>query len=91
MSWDLVLGFFPEEVQRLILDATISDLMINGTTGIFADRNGVVEPIPIASVLTTENVAGGHSADCTEAWPESIRSEPHSEHSAPGRIACLLS
>ncbi len=33
MSWDLVLGFFPEEVQKLILDTTISDLMINGTTG----------------------------------------------------------
>jgi hypothetical protein len=31
MSWDLVLGFFPEEVQALILDTTISDLMINGT------------------------------------------------------------
>ncbi len=30
MSWDLVLGFFPEEVQKLILDTTISDLMING-------------------------------------------------------------
>ena len=38
MSWDLVLGFFPEEMQRLILDNTISDLMINGTTGVFADR-----------------------------------------------------
>jgi pilus assembly protein CpaF len=56
MSWDLVLGFFPEEVQRLILDATISDLMINGTTGIFADRNGVVEPIPLACALTTETL-----------------------------------
>jgi pilus assembly protein CpaF len=56
MSWDLVLGFFPEEVQRLILDASISDLMINGTTGIFADRNGVVEPIPIVSALTTETL-----------------------------------
>jgi pilus assembly protein CpaF len=54
MSWDLVLGFFPEEVQTLILDATISDLMINGTTGVYADRNGVVEQIPLSSALTTE-------------------------------------
>ncbi len=56
MSWDLVLGFFPEEMQRLILDDTISDLMINGTTGVFADRNGVIEQIELASVLTTERL-----------------------------------
>jgi pilus assembly protein CpaF len=54
MSWDLVLGFFPEEMQKLILDDTISDLMINGTTGVFADRNGEVEYIPLASALTTD-------------------------------------
>jgi pilus assembly protein CpaF len=56
MSWDLVLGFFPEEVQRLILDSTISDLMINGTTGVYADRNGVVEQIPLSCALTTETL-----------------------------------
>ena len=56
MSWDLVLGFFPEEVQKLILDTSISDLMINGTTGVFADRNGVVQPIPLACPLTTETL-----------------------------------
>src|SRR3984957_12026666 len=56
MSWDLVLGFFPEEMQRLILDNTISDLMINGTTGVFADRNGIVEHIPLASALTTDTL-----------------------------------
>ena len=56
MSWDLVLGFFPEQVQKLILDTTISDLMINGTTGVFADRNGVVQQIPLACRLTTETL-----------------------------------
>jgi pilus assembly protein CpaF len=56
MSWDLVLGFFPEEVQKLILDATISDLMINGTTGVYADRNGVLEKIALSSALTTETL-----------------------------------
>ena len=56
MSWDLVLGFFPEEVQKLILDATISDLMINGTTGVFADRNGIVQQIPLSCALTTETL-----------------------------------
>jgi pilus assembly protein CpaF len=54
MSWDLVLGFFPEEMQRLILDNTISDLMINGITGVFADRNGTVEQVSLANTLTTD-------------------------------------
>ncbi|MDE3104862.1 MAG: CpaF family protein [Acidobacteriota bacterium] len=56
MSWDLILGFFPEEMQRLILDETISDLMINGTTGVFADRNGVVEPVALRAQLSTETL-----------------------------------
>jgi pilus assembly protein CpaF len=56
MSWDLVLGFFPEEMQALILDDTISDLMINGTTGVFADRNGVVEHIQLSGLMTTDTL-----------------------------------
>jgi pilus assembly protein CpaF len=56
MSWDLVLGFFPEEMQTLILDDTISDLMINGTTGVFADRHGIVEHIQLASLMTTDTL-----------------------------------
>ncbi|WP_114208851.1 CpaF family protein [Acidisarcina polymorpha] len=56
MSWDLVLGFFPEEMQALILDPSISDLMINGTTGVYADRNGLMEHIPLTGGLTTETL-----------------------------------
>lgn len=54
MSWDLVLGFFPEEMQKLLLDETISDLMINGTTGVFADRKGIVEHVPLSVPMTTD-------------------------------------
>jgi pilus assembly protein CpaF len=42
MSYHLILPFFPEELRELLLDPTISDLMINGTTGVYADRAGVV-------------------------------------------------
>ena len=56
MSWDLVLGFFPEEMQKLILDETISDLMINGTTGVFADRGGVVGQIPLSTPYTNDRL-----------------------------------
>ena len=41
MSYHLILPFFPEELRKLLLDPSISDLMINGTTGVYADRAGV--------------------------------------------------
>ena len=31
MSYELILPFFPEELRKLLLDPSISDLMINGT------------------------------------------------------------
>ena len=56
MSYHLILPFFPEELRELLLDPSISDLMINGTTGVFADRNGVVQHIPLASPYTNERL-----------------------------------
>ena len=56
MSYDLILPFFPEELRELLLDQSISDLMINGTTGVFADRNGVVQQIPLASPYTNDRL-----------------------------------
>ena len=35
MSYHLILPFFPEELRELLLDPSISDLMINGTTGVY--------------------------------------------------------
>jgi len=56
MSFQLILPFFPEELRALLLDPSISDLMINGTTGVFADRAGVVEHIPLASEYTNDRL-----------------------------------
>lgn len=56
MSFDLILPFFPEELRDLLLDPSISDLMINGTTGVFADRNGVVEHIKLQAPYTNERL-----------------------------------
>ena len=56
MSYHLILPFFPDELRELLLDPSISDLMINGTTGVFADRNGVVQHIPLASPYTNERL-----------------------------------
>ena len=56
MSFDLILPFFPEELRELLLDPSISDLMINGTSGVFADRNGVVEQIGLTQPFTNERL-----------------------------------
>ena len=56
MSFQLILPFFPEELRRLLLDPSISDLMINGATGVYADRGGVVQHIPLSSPYTNERL-----------------------------------
>jgi len=56
MSFQLILPFFPEELRALLLDPSISDLMINGTTGVFADRGGVVEHIPLSTPYTNDRL-----------------------------------
>ena len=56
MSFDLILPFFPDELRSLLLDPSISDLMINGTTGVFADRGGVVEHIPLSTPYTNDRL-----------------------------------
>ena len=52
MSYNLILPFFPEEIRVLLLDPSISDLMINGTSGVYADRAGVVEQVKLSEAYT---------------------------------------
>jgi pilus assembly protein CpaF len=56
VNYDLILPFFPEEIRALLLDPTISDLMINGTTGVYADKGGVVEQITLSTPYTNERL-----------------------------------
>lgn len=56
MSYHLILPFFPEELRELLLDPSISDLMINGTTGVYADRAGVVQHIPLSTPYTNDRL-----------------------------------
>ncbi|HTF65559.1 MAG TPA: ATPase, T2SS/T4P/T4SS family, partial [Edaphobacter sp.] len=56
MNYDLILPFFPEEIRGLLLDPSISDLMINGTTGVYADKGGVVEQIKLQTPYTNERL-----------------------------------
>ena len=56
MSYELILPFFPEEIRALLLDPDISDLMINGTTGVYADKRGVSEFVPLEHPYTNERL-----------------------------------
>jgi pilus assembly protein CpaF len=56
MSYHLILPFFPEELRELLLDPSISDLMVNGTTGVFVDRGGVVQHIPLTTPYTNDRL-----------------------------------
>ena len=56
MSYELILPFFPEELRELLLDPTISDLMINGTTGVYADRDGQVQHVPLSQPYTNDTL-----------------------------------
>ncbi len=56
MSFDLILPFFSEEIRALIQDPSISDLMINGTTGVYADRGGVLQYIPLQSPYSSDRL-----------------------------------
>jgi len=56
VSFELILPFFPEELRTLLLDPSISDLMINGTSGVFADRGGSIEKITLAAPYTNDRL-----------------------------------
>ena len=56
MSYDLILPFFPEEIRTLLMDPTISDLMINGISGVYAERSGQIERVKLAEAYTNERL-----------------------------------
>jgi len=56
VSYELILPFFPEELRALLRDPSISDLMINGTMGVYADKGGVLQEIPLSHPYTNDKL-----------------------------------
>ncbi len=56
MSYELIMPFFPPQLRDLLGDPLISDLMINGTTGVYADRDGIVERIELDEPYTNDRL-----------------------------------
>ena len=88
MSFHLILPFFPEELRALLLDPSISDLMINGTTGVFADRGGVVEHIPLSTPYTNDRLQAAIERVARILGTGPHQPESHPEYTPAGRLAC---
>ena len=42
MAFELILPFFPETIQALILNDAVTDLCINGSSAVFVERGGIL-------------------------------------------------
>ncbi len=88
MSYQLILPFFPEELRALLLDPSISDLMINGTTGVYADRSGVVQHIPLSTPYTNERLQAAIERSRPHPRTGPNHPESHPQYAPAGRLAC---
>src|SRR6185312_15262395 len=74
MSFDLILPFFPREVQNVIMQREVSDVMINGSR-VFVDRNGRLSQLegivldPMQVLAGVENIGRFLHRDITPDSP----------------------
>lgn len=45
MSWDIIIPFL-RPIESLIRNPEISDIMVNGTSGVFIETHGQIQPVP---------------------------------------------
>ena len=88
MSYHLILPFFPEELRALLLDPFISDLMINGTTGVYADRAGVVQHIPLSEPYTNDRLQAAIERVAQDSGPGPYDPESDPQYPPAGRLPC---
>jgi pilus assembly protein CpaF len=75
MSFDLILPFFPGQIQDLLLDERISDLCINGDRNVFVERDGLMSLVEGLSMqrdhinAVVEQIARVLGRDITEKDP----------------------
>src|SRR5215469_11733551 len=75
MAFELILPFFPEVLQALILDDAVTDLCINGSSAVFVERAGIMGPVPGVTMeaehlnAAIEQIARVLGKDITEQDP----------------------
>ena len=55
MSFDLILPFL-RPIEHLIMDASVSEIMVNGADKVFVERGGLVEPAALQAPLTERSL-----------------------------------
>lgn len=74
MSFELIVSFL-RPIEPLLADPAISEIMINGDSSIYIERNGVIEEVPGIHIpektlrVAVQNVARRLGDDITEARP----------------------
>jgi pilus assembly protein CpaF len=75
MAFELILPFFPEPLQALILDPAVTDLCINGSSGVYVERQGIMARVEGLSMppehlnAAIEQIARVLGKDITEHDP----------------------
>ena len=75
MAFELILPFFPEPLQALILDPAVADVCINGSSGVYVERQGVMARVEGLSIppdhlnAAIEQIARVLGQDITEQDP----------------------
>src|SRR5579862_6655042 len=73
-SFELILPFL-RPIEHLILDTSITEIMINGGSRIFIERNGRIEPVPDVTIseaalnAAVRNIARRLGDDVSELNP----------------------
>jgi pilus assembly protein CpaF len=55
MSFDLILPFL-RPIEHLIMDSSVSEIMVNGADKVFVERAGLVEPVALRAPLTERSL-----------------------------------
>src|SRR6516225_7074513 len=75
MAFELILPFFPDALQALILDDAVTDLCINGSNGVFVERDGIISQVAGITIgaehlnAAIEQIARVLGKDITEQDP----------------------
>jgi pilus assembly protein CpaF len=55
MSFDLILPFL-RPIEHLIMDSSVSEIMVNGANRVFVERAGFIEPVQLQAPLTERSL-----------------------------------
>src|SRR6266536_2938201 len=74
MSWDVIIPFL-RPIENLLRDPEVSDILVNGPSGVFIEKNGDMQEVPGVSVtekslqVAVRNIARALGDDISPEQP----------------------